>query len=152
MSNKHGVLGALKESLSHSRCLSAVQTINHRQWQVDYDPLSVFMRFWVSEHRYSPDMLKVSKWHRRRKGAAVSQEGLQSESRIKYCCFTAQLSRGKLCFIVTDTGQQAPPIWRKYPKGLQVHLWWSQSFDVALKNVQCGSGGFWIGTMLEMDL
>lgn len=57
-------------------CLAAVQTINHWRWQVDYDPLSVFMCFWDWEETHSPDIVKWTKWCKRRKGTAVSQEGL----------------------------------------------------------------------------
>lgn len=144
------VLRALKEKRA-AGCLSAVQTINHQWWQVDYDPLSVFMCLWDWEETHSPDTVKWTKWCKKRKATAVSEEGLLSESWIKYCCFTAQLSWGKLCFIVTDTrlpfGENIP---KEYSTQVQPGRTSCTTFDVALWNGQCETERFQTQTILEI--
>lgn len=86
--------------------LTAVQTINHWQWEVDYDPLSVLL-------------LRLREYRTQEKKVQHSFTWMPlSESWIKYCCFTAQQSRRELCFVVTDIEHQTPT-WRQYPIGLR---------------------------------
>ncbi len=148
-----GVLQALKEDWATGR-LAAVQTINHRQWQVDYDPLSVFMCFWDWEETLSPVTLKWTKWCKRKEGHFSLRGRPPSEACIKYCFFTAQSSWGELCFIVTDTRL---PFGEKHPIG---GLHTTQVYPDRSRNLWCciiKTSGVWLKrsqtqTILETDV
>lgn len=88
-------------------CLAAVQTINHRQWQVDYDR-AICVRALLGLGSFTP-----GRGWKRLSGATEGEEGrkkrkLLSQSRVKYCCLTG--SRGES--VLYCNGRRAP-IWRK---------------------------------------
>lgn len=95
-------------------CLAAVQTINHRQWQVDYDPLSVSARCWDSEEAaHSPPDVVETEWvvqQKERRRKKKTEERLLSQSRAKYCCLTRKGSQGESVFYCHG---RRVPIWRK---------------------------------------